>query len=170
MTRDLVGIEHGPERARVDRALAPLLLALWRLGIRTTRSGVHHPQNGKAWIEFATSRDAERFLDLATNNAPIGDATWRRIGGWFFHPVTGSPTSRAGGSASHAWELHCSASATNRNAAGEPLDPEWDGPAFEIGVCVLIPTCDLGAVVTRIATIALQHVENRQRAHWSGAI
>ena len=163
MRRDLILIEHGPERARVDRALAPLVLALWQLGIRTTRSGAHHPQSGKAWIEFATSRDAERFLDLATADAPVGDRVWRRLDAWRFHPITGAPTSRAGGAAPHAWELHCSAVATNRNDAGEPVDVEWDGAAFAIGVVVGIPTRDLPAVVTHISTIALQQVDNRQR-------
>jgi hypothetical protein len=49
--------------AEVDEELAPLIQAIWRAGIDTINS-CQENQPGIAWIEFATARDAQRFLNL----------------------------------------------------------------------------------------------------------
>src|SRR4051794_25473803 len=50
-------------RAEVDTGIAPLILALWKAGILTYNS-CERNRPGVAWVEFATTQHARRFLNL----------------------------------------------------------------------------------------------------------
>ncbi len=76
----------------VDEDIAPLLLALWRLGIDTLAS-CQKDGTGSIWVQFATARDAERFLSLVAsirdeNGPEAADGLYRRVsagvGGWSY--------------------------------------------------------------------------------------
>jgi hypothetical protein len=54
--------EH--ETVMIDRGIAPLIRAIWDLGIRTVNS-CQENQPGIMWIEFESSYDFEKFLKAA---------------------------------------------------------------------------------------------------------
>jgi hypothetical protein len=56
-------------RAQVDEELAPLILALWKVGILTYRSG-RDDDSATAYIVFPTFKDAKEFLDLVAEDRP----------------------------------------------------------------------------------------------------
>jgi hypothetical protein len=58
-----VSITWQHRQAEVDEELAPVILALWKLGIDTCNS-CQENQPGIVWIEFLTSMDAKSFLDI----------------------------------------------------------------------------------------------------------
>jgi hypothetical protein len=58
-----VVIEWEGCRAEVDEEIAPLILTLWRLGIRTYESCQHTPNDG-VYVDFVTPTDAKNFFDM----------------------------------------------------------------------------------------------------------
>jgi hypothetical protein len=54
-------IRHEWREAEVDVEIAPLILALWRLGLDTVNSCQNN--HGRVWIEFGSVEDGECFLD-----------------------------------------------------------------------------------------------------------
>jgi hypothetical protein len=58
--------------AEVDAEMAPLILLLWMAGIDTINS-CQENFPGIAWVEFRTTRDAKRFLDLVAAYPDQGD-------------------------------------------------------------------------------------------------
>src|SRR5262245_35438023 len=58
-----VRIRWKHQQAEVDEGLAPLILEIWKHGIDTIMS-CQENQPGIAWIDFASAKDAERFLTL----------------------------------------------------------------------------------------------------------
>lgn len=58
-----VAIQWGDLRAEVDYKIAPLILALWKLGIHTVNS-CQENRPRTAWIEFLTTDDAKQFLGI----------------------------------------------------------------------------------------------------------
>lgn len=63
MRHEQIRIEHGEQSADVDTAIAPLILALWRCGMRTT--GSCQRQDEHAWVAFGTLADAVTFHRMA---------------------------------------------------------------------------------------------------------
>ncbi|CAN5585793.1 hypothetical protein BH23CHL10_BH23CHL10_13550 [soil metagenome] len=63
MKHEQMRIEHGDQSADVDTAMAPLILALWRRGLRTT--GSCQRQDEHAWIAFDSLADAVTFHRMA---------------------------------------------------------------------------------------------------------
>jgi len=62
-----VHIAHGGLKAEVDRGIAPLVLELWKAGIMTRQSCQADAQ-GRVWIQFQTTADLVRFLEIVTRN------------------------------------------------------------------------------------------------------
>jgi hypothetical protein len=60
-------IKHGDMEAEVDLKIADLILNLWKLELMTTNSC--EDNNPKDWIfiEFASTSDAEQFLNICAN-------------------------------------------------------------------------------------------------------
>jgi hypothetical protein len=56
-------IRWGDWEADVDEGLAPLLLEIWKRGLRTQMS-CQENEPGVAWIAFASLMEAQLFLDL----------------------------------------------------------------------------------------------------------
>jgi hypothetical protein len=85
------------ETIEVDEGIAPLIKAIWNLGISTCNS-CQENMPGIVWIEFLTARDVEEFLSRVVsgldpaNNAKAGNWLYSRIigenGGWKYnaHP------------------------------------------------------------------------------------
>ena len=85
------------ETIEVDEGIAPLIKAIWNLGISTCNS-CQENMPGIVWIEFLTARDVEAFLSRVVsgldpaNNAKAGNWLYSRIigenGGWKYnaHP------------------------------------------------------------------------------------
>jgi hypothetical protein len=63
-----VPIEHDGVAAEIDMAIAPLVLEVWRAGLRTVNSCQDNP-SGFVWLEFESLGDATRFLDIAVQPA-----------------------------------------------------------------------------------------------------
>jgi hypothetical protein len=59
-----VTIDTGLARFECDRGIAPLVVALWRAGYRTTGSCEHQAGTSVAWIAFPSRRWAEKFAKL----------------------------------------------------------------------------------------------------------
>lgn len=57
-------VEWGGHSAEIDRAIAPLILEIWKAGIRTANSCEDNVPRGFIWIQFPTAQDAERFLSI----------------------------------------------------------------------------------------------------------
>ncbi len=82
------------ETIEVDEGIAPLLEAIWNLGISTCNS-CQENKPGVIWIEFSRAEDAEIFLThiasgLHTVNGPTaGNRLYSRImsqnGGWQYN-------------------------------------------------------------------------------------
>jgi hypothetical protein len=68
-----VSITWQDRQAEVDKGLAPLILALWKLDIDTCNS-CQENMPGIAWIEFLTSMDAEEFLNIVAVHPEEFDA------------------------------------------------------------------------------------------------
>jgi hypothetical protein len=66
-----VPVEHAGLAAEIDTAIAPLVLEVWRAGLRTVNSCQDNPR-GYVWLEFESLGDATRFLDLAVEPAGVG--------------------------------------------------------------------------------------------------
>ena len=58
-----VRVVHGDQKADVDKAIAPLIREMWRAGIETYQSCQDRPA-GYVWIQFDSSHELERFLNI----------------------------------------------------------------------------------------------------------
>ena len=61
-----VRVKYRGKFIKVDEGIAPLLKAIWKLGIETTLS-CQENRDGIAWIEFATAEDAKAFIDIVSH-------------------------------------------------------------------------------------------------------
>lgn len=95
-----VTIHHDDQFGDVDENLAPLLFALWHLGILTMRS-CQEIEPGVAYIQFADVSQVERFFNAIATvaNAETDRLLWQRIvprekvdGAWRYalHPLDNS--------------------------------------------------------------------------------
>ena len=89
-------IRWNDREASVDKGLACLILELWKAGINTVQS-CEDGLNNLTWIQFATSRDAEKFVDIAWGHVPSDDTraacapeALKLVWGWQFsgYPFT----------------------------------------------------------------------------------
>lgn len=74
---DQVRIEHEDTSAEVDAGIAPLILALWRRGFRTTGSCEHQEGTHVAWIGFESESDAETFRRIVDDASVVGGSIMR---------------------------------------------------------------------------------------------
>jgi hypothetical protein len=61
---EAVRVVWGDQSADIDEAIAPLILEIWKAGIRTANSCEDNVPRGFVWIQFPTTQDAERFLNI----------------------------------------------------------------------------------------------------------
>jgi hypothetical protein len=61
---ETVSLRYGDQEAAIDRGVAPLVLALWRHGIRTSGSCERAPDAHSAWVGFPTLADAKAAATL----------------------------------------------------------------------------------------------------------
>ena len=66
------------QQALIDRGIAPLIEELWKADIDTYNS-CEENQPGIMWIQFATVRDGERFLNIVTRYAEGSECLYNRI-------------------------------------------------------------------------------------------
>lgn len=150
-----VHIQHGPHEADVDEGIAQLILALWKLDIRTVMSC--QDNNGRVWINFLSPVDAENFLDAVTTNEDIGDDTDclnNRIAGEV------EPEDWEDFRLHRRWDYSCIPTDFG-------LDPEDDTrrsgpPDFYFDLSVRFPLTDLSEAVHRVESVvkALEIVAN----------
>jgi hypothetical protein len=67
------------ERLGLDKKIAPLIKSLCELGIDTLNSCENNVPKGWVWIEFITSMDAERFLDIVAEYDEDRNSLYNRI-------------------------------------------------------------------------------------------
>lgn len=65
-------VKHRGYSANIDVKLAPIILKLWQLNIRTFNC-CQENQPGIAWIEFASAIDAQEFLNLVAEYPTLKD-------------------------------------------------------------------------------------------------
>ncbi len=149
-----VRIAHGERAADVDKALAPLILELWRAGLDTVMSCQRH-MTGRVWIQFDSADAAETFLNIVAPYDPGLNSLYDRAGSWYFgsmHEVSGplsllaleqlrglTPDEREA-----VWQYH----ATVRDLAPDDAAER----CFAIYVSVLFPRSDLKTVLRRMRT------------------
>ena len=71
-------IQHGDMEADVDEQIAPLIIEMWRAGIETWQSCQANP-SGWVWLQFPTSIDAEKFLNIVAFYEPVGGLLHERM-------------------------------------------------------------------------------------------
>lgn len=67
--------------ADIDIKIAPLIKALWEMGIDTFNS-CQDNQPGVIWIEFSTAKDLTRFLTMVISKIPVDDLYCRIFDSW----------------------------------------------------------------------------------------
>lgn len=136
-----VHIALGELSAEVDERLAPLILELWRAGIKTALSCQQH-LTSKAWIAFTTADDAKRFLDIICSG-DVRHRAWARRESWYFGAWDKTATSLPEPHTGHpaGWEFHVS-----------PFDDDRTGdrPSFRLVINVLLPRRDVKIVLQRL--------------------
>jgi hypothetical protein len=63
-------LKFGGMEADVDLLIAPLILRLWKHGIKTCQS-CEESEPGTVWIQFPEYEDAKRFFDAASLHASL---------------------------------------------------------------------------------------------------
>jgi len=102
-----VSIEQDGRSAEVDEGLAPLILALWKRGFRTTTSceaqngtAVMDSKSGKvvpvAWIAFATLGEAEVFLQIVGEQGQLMTPEPQHAEGLSDEEIASNPPGSAG--------------------------------------------------------------------------
>jgi hypothetical protein len=59
-----VRVVWSDQDADIDETIAPLILEMWKAGVRTANSCEDNLPQGFVWIQFRTTQDAERFLNI----------------------------------------------------------------------------------------------------------
>lgn len=73
-------IQHEDMEAEVDLKIADLILNLWKLDLTTTNSCQDNNPKDWIWIEFASTLDAEQFLNICANEySDDVDSLYNRI-------------------------------------------------------------------------------------------
>ena len=73
----MVVVAVGHREAEIDEALAPLMQEIWRAGIATTMS-CQKAIPGFSWIEFESTTDLARFMDIVVAFDPDADTMYDR--------------------------------------------------------------------------------------------
>lgn len=68
-------VKFGNMEADVDLLIAPLILRLWKHGIKTCQSCAEN-EPGVVWIQFPEYEDAKRFFDAVSLHA--SDLVWSK--------------------------------------------------------------------------------------------
>mgnify|MGYP003410002828 CR=1 FL=1 len=68
MNHKTIEISHFENIADVDEKIAPLILACWKLGIKTRLSCENNVPKSWVWIMFDSATDAEKFISIVAAN------------------------------------------------------------------------------------------------------
>jgi hypothetical protein len=131
-------VESGGYRVSVDAGIAPLMHAVWKIGLRTWNSCEDSWFNpGHFWIEFCSAADAEAFLFRALEGAAEDEAA-RAESKWLLKAHLCDETREV-----------------RPSQDGRGLEVVR-GPSFvpRIFVSVYIPVADLARVTERITSAA----------------
>jgi hypothetical protein len=141
--------------ANIDKAIAPLIRAIWKQGIITTNS-CQENRPGIAWIAFANADEATYFLDLVaeyqTNyTGAFSDTLYSRIMG----------------EEPNGWEYSCNLfnAAVEETRVGDTVYEKNTGPAdFGFSVSIRFPVTDIPLILARLREVEAAHRrEKRQR-------
>jgi hypothetical protein len=144
--------------ADVDEKIAPLVLNLWKLGLKTNMSCQNN--RGKVWIDFFCAFDAEEFCNHVAEYSDEPDSVYQRMNGGLL-----------GGDPNYGWEYdihpcdHGLSYEWEEDEFGEedPIE-SFDGEhTFIFSVSVRFPIEDLEHVENRIGA-ALEEVEQKRKA------
>jgi hypothetical protein len=81
-TSDVYNPDSG-EMVEIDVELAVIIEAAWKLGIRTVQCCQHEMESDSAWIQYASTADAGRFLAaLFGEDSDEGDDLFGRQRDW----------------------------------------------------------------------------------------
>jgi hypothetical protein len=134
-----VFLEYGDQSAHVDKGIASLIFEMWRAGITTYQSCQGNPP-GWIWLQFASSDEVQRFLNIVSlpegEKGPLYDRmtygygpSFRRKGQWRYKPVV--------------FDLE-------DDAEGEFEEDDWQGPLFQMLIAIHFPESDLPEVLRRL--------------------
>src|SRR5215468_387576 len=73
-----VSIKYRSQTAEVDEGIAPLIMAIWRCGIRTMMS-CQEGAYGYVWLCFPNTWEASKFLNIIAVYAPDPDSLYQRM-------------------------------------------------------------------------------------------
>ena len=131
-----VVVEVGSHCEEIDEAIAPLIEALWRTGIKTMMS-CQEADPGIAWIEFDDMEHVQKFLNLVADYEEGADTLYNRI----THDLITST------SATPMWEYQLNPLDCGGDEEGRRQDRDCD---FIFTVGVYIPHADLPVVLDRL--------------------
>lgn len=144
-----VPVRYGDQEAQVDEQIAPLILAMWRAGIRTYQSCQSKPE-GWVWLQFDCSHEVERWLSIVGDDAEPGDSLHERLwcgydgeGGfnqWEFRLVVFDPESE---------EI------VDEDGGIETI--QLGPPDFLVLTCIHFPQSDLPTVMARLNAYNARH-------------
>lgn len=144
-----VKIKCGRLEAEVDKGIAPLILALWKLGITTTMScEENHP--GIAWIQFQTPDDAIKFLNLVAVYPKKNDKTP------FWETLYGRITLMAMEGTGQNWDYHFLPEdlSEEETLIGDEIFSKCIGPAnFNFAASIRFPTTDIPLILKRLKAV-----------------
>jgi hypothetical protein len=137
-----VRVEAGPWSEEIDAAIAPLIEALWQVGVPTMMS-CQETDPGLAWIEFEELGHLQQFLNIVAEYEEGADTMYNRIANDLVTPPGATST----------WEyqlnpLDCGGGGEDRHH-GESCD-------FIFSVGVYFPHADMPIVLDRLRRRRLQ--------------
>lgn len=132
-----VRIKGYGQEAEVDEGIAPLIMEMWRCGIRTFMScqeGAHR----FVWLNFHNTREAEKFMNIVGDYEPERNSLYQRM--------TGRDPDNP-----NNWLFNTNAEDYNLDEEAEDLDEYHLGePAFTFSLSIWFPPADLPGVIARL--------------------
>jgi hypothetical protein len=138
-------IEYEGFSAEVDKAIAPLILDLWRAGCDTLNSCQDNRGEGgevqRVWIHFVTVADAERFMGIAAGEpSDEVESLYSRI---------------VGEADAHDWYEFRRNRAWSYDAHPEPWTDDNGRDRITLSVSIRFPFSDYQAVLDRVHSAVL---------------
>lgn len=140
-----VRVKYGKLDEHIDELIAPLILEMWRAGIKTNMSCQSTFENKKIWVEFPDTMEVATFLTIVTSVFKPGkDSLHNRID-FYWVPDNWK-----------AWELKCWEFEIFAVDASIDHGETWEGdvrvcpPLWYFTISVRFPKSDLPIVIERL--------------------